>query len=165
VKAIVVYESMWGNTAAIARAIAEGIGEDTPALSTAEATAEALEGVDFIVAGSPVIAFQLPTEKARANLGAYETKAPTPPDRSHPALRTWLDALEPGSGHAAAFESRIWWSPRGATGTIEKKLAARGYKAVAPAERFVVESAYGPLKDGELERAREWGALLATAVG
>ncbi len=34
-KAIVVYESLWGNTAAIARAIAEGIGSGARALSTA----------------------------------------------------------------------------------------------------------------------------------
>lgn len=164
-KAIVVYESMWGNTAAIAHAIAEGMGNGTPALSTAEATSEVLDGVDFIVAGSPVIAFQLPTEKSRANLGTYEAKAPTPPDRSHPALRTWLDSLEPGHGRAAAFESRIWWSPRGATGTIEKKLAALGYKTAAPGERFIVESPYGPLKAGEYDRARAWGTHLASSVG
>ena len=35
--AIVVYESHWGNTAAIASAIAEGIGPDAKAMSTAEA--------------------------------------------------------------------------------------------------------------------------------
>ena len=41
-KAIVVYESHWGNTAAVARAIAAGIGPEAQALSTAEATAEVL---------------------------------------------------------------------------------------------------------------------------
>ena len=38
-KAVVVYESLWGNTAAVARAIAAGIGPDARALSTSEATA------------------------------------------------------------------------------------------------------------------------------
>jgi flavodoxin len=33
-KAIVVYESYWGNTAAVARAIAEGLGPDARAIST-----------------------------------------------------------------------------------------------------------------------------------
>jgi hypothetical protein len=61
-KAIVVYESHWGNTAAIAQAIADGIGSGTRALNTDEATREALAGVDLIVAGSPVIAFALPRD-------------------------------------------------------------------------------------------------------
>ena len=52
-KAIVVYESLWGNTAAIARAIAEGIGPEARALSTAEATGPAIADVDLLVAGSP----------------------------------------------------------------------------------------------------------------
>ena len=42
--AIVVYESLWGNTAAVARAIAEGMGPDARALYTAEAGPEAVAG-------------------------------------------------------------------------------------------------------------------------
>jgi len=60
-KAVVVYESLWGNTAAVARAIADGIGPEAQALSTAEAIGEALTGVDLIIAGSPVLGFRLPT--------------------------------------------------------------------------------------------------------
>ena len=55
--AIVVYESHWGNTAAVARAIAEGIGPAARALSTAEASAQAIDGVDLIVAGAPLLGF------------------------------------------------------------------------------------------------------------
>ncbi len=51
-KAVVVFESHWGNTAAVARAIAEGIGPEARALSTADATGAALAGVDLIVAGA-----------------------------------------------------------------------------------------------------------------
>ena len=43
-KAVVVYESLWGNTAAIARAIAAGLGPEAKALSTAEATPDILAG-------------------------------------------------------------------------------------------------------------------------
>ena len=63
-KAVVVYESLWGNTAAIARAIAEGIGPDAAALSTDEATGDALAGADLVVAGAPLLGFNLPTESA-----------------------------------------------------------------------------------------------------
>ena len=88
-KAVVVYESHWGNTAAIAQAIADGIGSGTRALNTDEATREALAGVDLIVAGSPVIAFALPRDGS-LNQIAKDEKAPVPPDTSHPLLRTWL---------------------------------------------------------------------------
>lgn len=74
-KALVVYESLWGNTAAVARAIAEGIGAEARALSTAEANAEAMTGVDLIVAGAPVLGFKLPTEKMREG-GLYPSRRP-----------------------------------------------------------------------------------------
>ena len=50
-KAIVVYESHWGNTAAVARAIAEGIGPEARALSTAEATGAVIVFVPHTTAG------------------------------------------------------------------------------------------------------------------
>ena len=96
-KAIVVYESHWGNTAAIAQAIADGIGSGTRALNTDEATREALAGVDLIVAGSPVIAFALPRDGS-LNQIAKDEKAPVPPDTSHPLLRTWLHNLPVATG-------------------------------------------------------------------
>ena len=46
-KAVVVYESHWGNTAAVARAVAEGIGPDAMALNTDEATAAEMDGVEL----------------------------------------------------------------------------------------------------------------------
>jgi hypothetical protein len=160
--AVVVYESHWGNTEAVARAIAEGLGPDARALNTDEATADAIAGAELIVAGAPVIAFALPRDGIREQL-ADDTKAPRPADVSHPVLRAWLDALPAGRGWAAAFETRIWWSLRGATGTIESKLRRAGYERLAKAERFIVDGGYGPLRGGELDRARQWGASLARA--
>jgi len=162
--AVVVYESHWGNTEAVARAVAEGLGPSARALDTDEATPEALAEVDLIVAGAPVMAFSLPRENMKGQI-AGDQKAPTPPDVSHPLMRAWLDALPAGTGAGAAFETRIWWTPRGATGAIESKLKKAGYPTMAKAERFIVDGAYGPLKDGELDRARAWGASLAKAFG
>ena len=163
--AIVVYESHWGSTKAVAEAIAEGIGTEAEALTTDQATPEVVAAADLIVAGAPVIAFALPRAGATAQLAA-DTNAPRPADVSHPLLRAWLERLPAGStgGRFAAFETRIWWSPRGATGTIEARLSRAGYKRVAKAERFVVAGAYGPLREGELERARSWGRRLVEAV-
>ena len=161
-RAVVVYESHWGNTAAVARAITEGLGPGARSMNTDEALEPAVADADLVVAGAPVIAFGLARQMMLKQI-AGDVKAPTPPDVSHPLLRAWLDVLQPGRGWGAAFETRIWWSPRGATGTIESKLARAGYRRLARAERYIVAGAYGPLRDGELERAREWGRTLADA--
>jgi flavorubredoxin len=163
-KAVVVYESLWGNTAAVARAIAEGIGPDTPAVTTDAVSGEMIADADLIVAGAPVLAFSLPTDAIRDNVAKSEADAPTPPDLAHPSMRSWLESLPAGSGQCAAFETRIWWSPRGATGDIERRLEQAGYRVVAKAHKFVVKDKYGPLREGELERASQWGAELARAV-
>ena len=163
-KAIVVYESHWGNTAAVARAIAEGIGSEARALSTAEATSEAVVGADLIVAGAPLLGFSLPTESMLKGLASGAGRDPTPPDLSHPSMRSWIDALPSGNARAAAFETRIWWSPGSAAKAILGKLEAAGYRPAAKAQRFVVQGKYGPLRQGELEKARAWGAELAQAT-
>ena len=160
-KAIVVYESLWGNTAAIARAIAEGFGNGAVALSTAEATPEAVPGADWLIAGAPLVAFRLPPRASRANLRAKSAPVPRPPDLSHPPLRDWLAALPPGQGRAAAFETRIWWSPGSASGSILRTLKNAGYAPAAWPKRFRVAGMVGPLKPGEIERARRWGQKLA----
>jgi hypothetical protein len=163
-KAIVVYESLWGNTAAIARAIAEGIGPEARALSTAEATAAEIAGADLIVAGAPVHAFSLPTESSRRNAGGNSGKTPAP-DLSHPAMRAWLAGLPAGKGRCAAFETAFKWSPSGATSAIWRALQRAGYPPLAKAQRFIVTGGSGPLRAGEVERARAWGAELARAMG
>jgi hypothetical protein len=161
--AVVVYESHWGNTAAVAKAIAEGLGSEVLALTTDEASGAAIADVDLIVAGAPVIAFRLASEKMRAGL-ADDAKAPTPADLAHPSMRSWLKNLPWGRGRFASFETRVWWSPRGATGDIDRGLQGAGYLPLAKPGRFVVTGTYGPLKDGELERARQWGAELAESM-
>ena len=162
-KAIVVYESLWGNTAAIARAIAEGMGPGAQALTTAEATPTVISGVDLIVAGAPVLGFQLPSEQMRESIRTNPTRPKA--DYSHPTMRAWLAGLPAGSGRYAAFETRLWWSPGGATKAIGQGLEKAGYREALKARRFIVNGAYGPLRKGELEKARAWGAELARARG
>jgi hypothetical protein len=163
-KAIVVYESHWGNTAAIARAIAEGIGPEAQALSTAEAAGAAIADAGLIVAGSPLLGFSLPTESMLKGMASNAARDPVAPDLSHPSMRAWLDGLAKGDGRAASFETRLWWSPGSAAKAILGKLEALGYRPAAKAERFIVKGKYGPLRDGELERARAWGVELAQAM-
>ena len=160
-KAVVVYESLWGNTAAIARAIAEGMGPDACALSTAEATAEAVADVQLLVCGAPLLGFQLPTEEMRESIEVGNANPGSPPNLTHPSMRSWLAKLPAGYRKGAAFETRIWWSPGSAAKAIEHELHEAGYRIAAPAEKFIVKGKFGPLKPGEVERARAWGAQLA----
>jgi len=161
-KTVVVYESHWGNTAAIARAIADGIGEGAVALTTDEATEAALEGVDLIVAGAPVMAFRLPTDAILGRMAADEHHPGA--DLSHASMREWLDLMPRGRGRGAAFETRLWWSPGGATGAIEKGLATAGYRPIVKGRKFVVTGGQGPLREGELDAAQTWGAELRRAL-
>lgn len=162
-KSVVVYESFWGNTAAIARAIADGIG-DALVLTTNQATPDVVADADLLIAGAPVLGFRLPTEQMRDGLPRTERRAPQPPDVGHPSMRSWLEHVPNGHGAGAAFETRISWSPGGSVKAIERGLAAAGFATAGPAGKFVVTGRYGPLRDGELERARAWGAELASRV-
>jgi len=163
-KAVVVYESMWGNTAAVARAVAEGLGPGTPALSTSEATKEAIAGADLIVAGAPLMAFSLPTDSTRNNLGMHNTKAPRPADLSNPSMRAWLETVPQACGRCAAFETRFRMSPGSATKSILRGLKRAGYQPAEKGMPFIIAGTYGPMRDGELERAREWGVQLASSA-
>jgi len=162
-QAIVVYESHWGNTAAVAEAIAEGIGAGARAMPTSEATPAVVAEADLVVAGSPVMAFNLPSARMRATM-ATDQKAPTPPDLSHQSMQEWLAGLSLRHGAAAAFETRLRFSPGGATGAIERSLERAGYRTIAKAGKFIVHGSYGPLREGEVERARQWGADLWAAL-
>jgi hypothetical protein len=164
-KAVVVYESLWGNTAAVAQAIAEGIGPEARPLSTAEATGSAIVDVDLIVAGAPVIGFKLPTEQMRDGIRANPGRAPAPPDLSHPPMRSWLAALPAGHGRSASFDTQVRGPFGSAAPAIAEALEGAGYRRLAEPHGFGVKGRYGPLRKGELDRAHAWGAELARSIG
>jgi flavorubredoxin len=163
-QALVVYESLWGNTKAVAEAIAEGIGDGARAVSTAEADAEKLRDLDLLVAGAPILGFSLPTDSIRRSIESNPAHSDHPPDMSHPSTRSWLASLPPAKGLGAGFETKIWWSPGSSAKRISKELAAAGYELVSKPARFIVEGTYGPLREGELDRARSWGRELGEAA-
>jgi hypothetical protein len=173
VKAVVVYQSLWGSTAAVARAIAEGLGEGAVALSTTDATSKALAGADLIVAGAPIHALNLPTadsvKQAAAKPAGDNAIAA---DTSHTLMRDWLDALPAGSTRCAAFDTRVR-GPLGHGGgsRIQRGMEKAGYVPLGKARGFCVAlrpdqvtSAEGMLVPGELERARLWGREMAKAL-
>jgi hypothetical protein len=167
--AIVVYESVYGNTRAIAEAIAEGLGS-VPVLSVHEA-AEQRGTVDLLVVGGPTHMHGLSTTRSRrlAAEGVHEDGAGhvEPGATEEPGLRTWLRDLPPSAAHCvAAFDTRLdrsaWVTGVAARG-IARRLRRHGLDVVAT-ESFLVENAEGPLEAGELDRARAWGANLARSI-
>ena len=171
-RALVVYESMFGNTQAIARAVAEGLAghADVELVEVGAAAAAVDRHADLMVVGGPTHAHGMTTPDTRADAARRAG------DRliSHGVgIREWLQEIPGGtaSGLAAAFDTRIqgpgllWGS---AAKTMAKSLTAAGYTMVVPPRSFLVGGPTGPLFDrlqhGEIERARRWGAELGSKV-
>lgn len=151
-KALVVYDSVFGNTEKVAQAIAAAL--QTTAVPVGQAALDQLEGLDLLIVGSPTRGFR-PTEGASQLLNTLT--------KNHLS----------GVG-AAAFDTRIDLATidssvfrfivnKGgyAANTIAKALEKKGGRLLASPEGFLVTGEQGPLKDGELERAAAWGAQIA----
>ncbi len=165
-RTLVVFESIYGNTRAIAEAVAEGVGgADVASVPSAPAD---LADVDLLVVGGPTHMHGLATNRSRqmAAEGAHEDRGThVEPDAAEgPGLRTWLaDLPDRKAGRAATFDTRLDkapWVTGIASRGIAKRLGRHGYEIVA-SESFLVADSEGPLEEGELERARAWGAELA----
>jgi hypothetical protein len=168
VNALVVYESMYGNTRAIAEAVAEGLGGAE--VRSVHAAAGIPDEVDFLAVGGPTHMHGLPTSRSRqmAADAAKEDGAPVEPGATDdPGLRQWLRDLAKRDGvPAASFDTRLDRAPAltgAASRGIARRLRGRGYEVIA-SESFLVEDGEGPLEEGELDRARAWGAELASRL-
>lgn len=171
--ALVAFESIYGNTHAVAEAIAEGLGPggEIRARPVHEADPASVEAADLLVVGGPTHMHGLSTSMSRklaAQAGEEEDVEVEPGVVEGPGLRQWLAKRVGGGRKAAAFDTRIDRSPT-LTGVaargIARRLRRRGYELIADPESFLVEDSEGPLVEGELERAREWGAALADQLG
>lgn len=171
-RALVVYESVYGNTRAVAEAIAQGLG-GARARPVSEVSPEELAQCDLLVVGGPTHMHGMTTRRSR-ELAAEVAREEGGVDvdehaDSEPGLRAWLHMLGDGEGRpAAAFDTRLdsspLWTGRASHG-IRTRLRRRGY-ALLESESFLVSQSEGPLAPGELARARSWGAeLTARAAG
>lgn len=146
-KALIVYDSVFGNTEQIARAIGQVLGAEVVRVS--DVRPEQLSGLDLLVVGSPTRAF-----------------------RPTPAIARFLKGI-PANGlqgiRVAAFDTRVSVSDVGsriltvmvrwfgyAAEPIARRLQKKRGELIAPPAGFVVEGTEGPLRAGELERAADW---------
>ena len=139
-KAMVVYDSLYGNTEKIAKAIGGALTGEVKVISVAEANPAEIKSLDFFIVGSPT-------------QGGKHTEA----------MQTFLDKI-PESAlkgiKVAAFDTRMtskFVKIFGyAAGRIADSLKSKGGNLVVSPEGFFVTGSKGPLKQGELERAAAW---------
>jgi len=171
-RAVVVYESMYGNTHVVATAIGRGltpIGE-VDVVPVEQATAELLATADLLVVGGPTHGHSMTRESTR-EAAVRDAQKPDStltldPDAEGEGLREWFDELGTLACAAAAFDTRFDMAAtltgRASKG-IKKRLEHHGLRLLTPPESFFVQKG-NTLEDGETARAETWGAQLATAL-
>jgi hypothetical protein len=167
-RALVVYESMYGNTHVVASNIADGLRatHEVTLVPVAGATEDLVAGVDLLVVGGPTHMHGLSSPASR-RMAAQAAAKPASglsldPDACGPGLRDWLKGLGGGPALAAAFDTRLSgvsaFTGHAGRG-IGRLLKRNDSRLIAVPESFLV----GPqntLLDGEASRARRWGAAL-----
>lgn len=165
-EALVVYESMFGNTAEIATAISCGLAQEGLMVTTVEvSTAPDLAAVhvDLLVLGGPTHAFSLSRPGTRQDA----VRQGAAPDRATTGLREWLKSGSSTAGThavAAAFDTRaskMRRLPKSAATGSAHLLRRMGYSLLLPPEGFLVDDVRGPLVAGESDRAVRWSRQLA----
>lgn len=176
-RALVVYESMYGNTKEIAAAVADGISTQMPVQLVEVGAAPTIiaDDIGLLVVGGPTHAHGMSKPESRGSAAERVTAEEPPVISREVGLRDWLERLEAGPAPthvaAAAFDTRIkgprviWGS---AAHAAEPHLRRAGASLIAQPESFLVGGPrgpkYGALLDGEVERAQRWGEELANAI-
>jgi hypothetical protein len=165
-KCLVVYESMFGNTQAIAEAVAQGLAKssDVAVAEASEAPSHLADDVALLVVGGPTHAFSMSrprTRQSAAEQGADPARA------THRGIREWIAEVSPRADLPfATFDTKVVSPhlPGSAARAADRKLKHRRFRQVAPPETFYVTGTTGGLVDGELKRAAEWGESLHPSV-
>lgn len=163
-RALIVYESMFGNTREIARAIAEGMSPTVATDVVEVSQAPQLPVADLLIVGAPTHPFGLSSPSTRAAAGGRAVH-PLPADVG---LRDWLKALPRVTTRhdAVTFDTRLRVRvfPGSAARGAAKRLRKRGYRILWPSRGFHITRPSGPLIEGEIERAQMWGRWIADGL-
>ena len=164
-KALVVYESMFGNTKLIAEAIAGGLSRHFEVEFVEVGENPALGDAELLVVGGPTHAFGMTRPNTRKS-AADQTEEDLVSRGI--GIREWIDSLsaptKPAS--AAAFDTKIDKPrvPGSAAAAAHKRLRKLGFHLPMVYGNFYVDGTTGPLIAGEYERAHIWGEELGSRV-
>jgi flavodoxin len=143
-KALVVFDSTWGNTEKIAQAVASGIGAGARACRVGEADAQGYGSVDLLVLGSPILG-----------------------GRPSQAMQGFINGIPRDTAKrltVATFDTRLLMRFAKLFGFAAVRMADQLKEkgsALKSSEGFFVQGRSGPLADGELDRAAQWGRTLS----
>jgi flavodoxin len=150
-KALIVVDSIFGNTEKVARAIAEGLTPfaEVKVIHPGEFNPADLAEINLLIVGSPVQA-------------GKQTKA----------IQEFLDKIPADSLkniRVSAFDTRMkMWLAKVfgyAAGRIVDNLKSKGGALAAEPEGFIVKGRQGPLAEGEIERAKAWAESILPQKG
>jgi hypothetical protein len=171
-KALIVYESMYGNTHVVASEIAAALRPtfEVTLVPVKDATQELVSACDFLVCGGPTHAHGMSgglTRRAAID-AAHKPDSHLDVDdaAAGPGLREWFNNIAHRHVAAAAFDTRVDGAAaltgRASLG-IARRLRRHGYALIAPPESFLVDK-NNHLLPGELEHAAAWAATLIGAA-
>jgi Flavodoxin domain len=172
-KALVVYESMYGNTRHVAEAIAEGLRTSirTDVVLARDSIVADLDGAELIVAGGPTHAWGMSSRRTRdaATLDAVKHPDHLLENASvATGVREWLRRMKGrGACQAVAFDTRVDKSKLltgSAARVIQRGLRTAGFSVFDHSKSFRVTASAGPLVSGEIDRARQWGEAMGRRV-
>ncbi len=172
-RALVVYESMYGNTHVVAGSIADGLRDtcDVTVVPVSAAGPALVAAADLLVVGGPTHLHGLSSADSRQAAAKAAGQQAIPlsldPGAGGPGLRDWIQDIGDRRVLAAAFDTRLSDLPvftGRASRSIGRLLKQHGCRLIAPPESFLV-SHRNILLIGEAPRARRWGAALGLAAG
>ena len=157
-KAMVIYDSIFGNTEQIARAIGKALSSrmNVETLRVSDLKVEQLTGIELLIIGSPTRAFS-PTPAIGKFLRRISRNGLK--DITIAAFDTGISLDDIDSPIGQFFIRRFGYAAK----KISDKLRKKGGKPAVPPEGFFVKGNEGPLKEGELERAADWAKQIIAA--
>ncbi|MDR1442397.1 MAG: flavodoxin family protein [Bifidobacteriaceae bacterium] len=164
--ALIITESCFGNTTALAEAIAQALASDdamaVESLDVGEAPSSVPEDTGLLILAAPTHDYSLPRThtrqraRQRGSSGAEEY-----------GLREWIAALPTAPDVKVVTVDtalKTGFMPSTAAKTAARLMGRAGFANVRRGATFYVSDYAGPLEDGEIIRARAWATTLAAGL-
>lgn len=160
-RSVVIFESMFGNTEAVARAIGRGLEAYGPVeVQEVSQASAAVDDADLLVLGGPTHAFSMSRAATRDDARENAAGGTVSPDHG---IREWIaESSVAEATPVAVFDTKAHQARRmpGSARAAARALRRRGRAPVVRPESFWVDGREGPLREGELDRATRWAADL-----